>query len=250
MLVGPSFSCCDDLMRDVVLDLLTGSTCVGCARPGRMLCGACWCVLPRAARIAWPEPTPPGLVTPWATADYEGAVQAMITGHKDAGQFVFRHVLAELLVESVRRAAGGLDGPLVLVPVPSRPGSARRRGYDPMGTLARLAVARLRREGRAASAASLLMSSRSVVDQTGLSAGQRSANLAGSMTCSSARLARLATRHERAHTVICDDVLTTGASAAEAQRALTAVGLAPVGIAVIAATRRRFPLQRGTSLLS
>ena len=36
--------------------------------------------------------------------------------------------------------------PLLLVPVPSRPGAGRRRGYDPMGALVRLAVARLRAE--------------------------------------------------------------------------------------------------------
>jgi len=114
----------------------------------------------------------------------------------------------------------------------------------------RLAVVRLCREGHNACAAPLLMSSRSVVDQAGLSAGQRSANLAGSMTCPSPRLARLALRHPHALVVICDDVLTTGATAAEAQRALTAVGLTPVAIAAIAATRRRFPAQCRGSLLS
>ncbi len=174
----------------------------------------------------------------------------MIIGHKDRGQFVFCRVLADLLVESVRPVVVSLGGPVVLVPVPSRPGSGRRRGYDPMGTLVRLAVARLRCEGYSAGAAPLLVSSRSVVDQAGLTASQRSANLAGSMTCPSPRLARLALRQGYAHTVICDDVLTTGATAAEAQRALTAVGLTPVGIAAIAATRRRFPTQSGRSLLS
>lgn len=215
-----------------------------------MLCVGCRELLPVRASVSWPRPTPPGLVTPWAAADYDGAVREMIVGHKDRGQFAFRRVLADLLVESVLRAVGSPDQPLVLVPVPSRPGSSRRRGYDPMGTLVRLSVLRLRREGHSASAAPLLVSSRSVVDQAGLSATQRSANLAGSMACPSPRLARLALRHTHARVVICDDVLTTGATAAEAQRALTAVGLTPVGIAVIAATRRRIPTHSGGALLS
>lgn len=237
-------------MRDVLLDLVVGSECVGCARPGRMLCPPCRALLPVAPRVCWPQPTPPGLVTPWSMADYDGAVRAMIVGHKDRGQFAFRGVLAGLLVASVRAAAAAHDGPLVLVPVPSRPGSSRRRGHDPMGTLVRQVVARLRSESYDASAAPLLVSSRRVVDQAGLSASERARNLAGSMSCPSPGLARLARRRARARVVICDDVLTTGATAAEAQRALGAVGLGPIAIATVAATRRRIPDQTGVVLLS
>jgi len=39
--------------------------------------------------------------------------------------------------------------------------------------------------------------------------------------------------------LICDDVLTTGATAREAQRALQAAGLPCAAVATIAATRRR-----------
>ena len=189
-------------------------------------------------------------MTPWSVADYDGAVRAMIVGHKDRGQFAFRRVLAGLLAVSVRAAVAAHDGPVVLVPVPSRPGSSRRRGYDPMGTLVRFAVATLKTEAYAVSAASLLVSSRRVVDQAGLSASERSRNLAGSMSCPSPGLARLAHRRPRARVVICDDVLTTGATATEAQRALRAVGLEPVAIATVAATRRRIPDQTGRVLLS
>lgn len=215
-----------------------------------MLCGPCRVLLPAVPRVRWPQPTPPGLVTPWSVADYDGAVRAMVVGHKDRGQFTFRRVLSGLLVASVRAAVAPYDEPVVLVPVPSRPGSSRRRGYDPMGTLVRLAVARLRAESYDATAAPLLVSSRRVVDQAGLSASERASNLAGSMSCPSPGLGRLARRRARARVVICDDVLTTGATAAEAQRALGAVGLSPVAIATIAATRRRIPDQTGVVLLS
>lgn len=237
-------------MRDVLLDLFVGATCVGCATPGRMLCRDCRAALPVTPRICWPEPTPPGLVTPWSMADYDGAVKAMIVGHKDRGQFSFARVLAGLLAESVRAAVAAQGGPVVLVPVPSRPGSSRRRGYDPMGTVVGLVASQLRAAAYDVVPASLLVSSRRVVDQAGLSASERARNLAGSMSCPSPGLARLARRRARARVVICDDVLTTGASAAEAQRALGAVGLSPIAIATIAATRRRFPDRTRGSLLS
>jgi predicted amidophosphoribosyltransferase len=78
-----------------------------------------------------------------------------------------------------------------------------------------------------------------VVDQAGLGAEARAANLAGSMACPSARLRRVAGLWLRV--VVCDDVLTTGSTAREAQRALEAVGLPPVAVAAVAATRRRGP---------
>lgn len=229
-------------MRDAALDLLLGSSCVGCARPGRMLCVACRAALPVAASVSWPIPVPPGLVTPWAAGEYADTLRALVVGHKDRGQWSFARVLSGLLAASVRAGAGPADGvPLVLVPVPSRPGASRRRGYDPTGTLVRGAVRLLRRESYDALPAALLVSRGGVRDQKHLTSSDRAANLAGSMTCPSAGLRRLAGRRTGARVVLCDDVLTTGATAREAQRALAAVGLDPVAVAVVAATRRRVP---------
>lgn len=226
---------------DPLADLVLGSSCVGCARPGRMLCRACRRSLQGRAEVCWPTPVPAGLVTPWAAAEYAGAVRAMVVGHKDHGQWGFRRDLGGLLADAVLAAVAVVppDEPVVLVPVPSRPGSARRRGYDPTGALARRAAHRLRRDGRRASVAPLLVSSAGVRDQAGLGAAERAVNLAGSMSCPAPRLRRLAQDLARAHVIVCDDVLTTGATAREAQRALVAVGLPPLAVAAVAATRRR-----------
>jgi len=232
---------CDGRVLDEALDLFLGSRCVGCDRPGRMLCPACRSGLSVRAAPAWPTPVPEGLVPPFATEAYEGAVRALVVGHKDRGQWGHRRVLGELLAVAVREAATGLDPavPLLLVPVPSRPGSGRQRGYEATAALVRAAAARIRGERRAVVAP--LVVSRGAADQAGLDAGARAANVHRSMHCPSAALARTARRRPHVHVVICDDVVTTGATAREAQRALEAVGLPPVAVAAVAATRRRGP---------
>ncbi len=86
---------------------------------------------------------------------------------------------------------------------------------------------------------SLLRSRPGVLDQAGLDAAARAANLAGSMHCPAEALRRLGARRPRARLLVCDDVLTTGSTAREAQRALESVGLTVAAHAAIAATRRR-----------
>ncbi|MBC2933866.1 ComF family protein [Nocardioides sp. zg-1228] len=226
-------------MLDEALDLFLGSRCVGCDLPGRMLCPACRAGLSRTAGIAWPSPVPEGLVPPWVAESYDGAVRALVVGHKDRGQWGHRRVLGDLLARSVGAAAAGLDPrvPLLLVPVPSSPGAGRRRGYEATAALARAAASRLRGE-RPVEVAPLLVS-RGAADQAGLDAAGRAANVAGSMHCPSRALARVARRRRAAFVVVCDDVVTTGSTAREAQRALEAVGLPPVAVAAVAGTRRR-----------
>lgn len=189
---------------------------------------------------------PDGLVTPWALAPYDGAVRELVVGHKDRGQLGHRRLLGAMLAVAVAGAVASLDPdvPVVLVPAPSRPGSTRRRGYDPTGAMTATA-ARVLRADRPAHAVALVVSRGGVADQGELDARQRATNLVGSMACPAPALRRLRRRTARAHVVVCDDVITTGATAREAQRALEAAGLPPLAVAVVAATRLRHPPDGG-----
>nr|WP_218849187.1 phosphoribosyltransferase family protein [Nocardioides perillae] len=234
-----------------MLDLALGAACTVCARPGRVLCAACLRGLPTSAGPARPTPCPDGLPPTWATTAYDGAVRDLVLGHKERGRLALARPLGALLataaLAAVRGAARGAEPgdapvvPVLLVPVPSRPGVDRGRGHAPTAALVRAAAASLRAGGVPATVAPLLASHRGVADQAGLDAAARAANLAGSLHCPAAGLRRQARRTPRARVVLCDDVLTTGATLAEAARALRACGVPVEAAAVVAATRRRLP---------
>lgn len=228
---------------DAWLDLVAGGTCVGCGRPGRVLCRACRASLPTGATLTWPTPTPAGLVPPYASGPYDDTLRQLVIGLKERRLLGLADPLAGLLAEAVAAAIADTAprGAVLLVPVPSRPSSVRARALDPTALVTRRAARLLRTSGAEVHVAGLLRTRPGVVDQAGLDAAARAANLAGSMTCPSPGLTRIARRLPRASVVVCDDVLTTGATAREAQRALTAVGLRVVAVAVVAATRRRSP---------
>jgi predicted amidophosphoribosyltransferase len=227
-------------------DLLTGAACAGCGRPGHLVCPPCEQAVSQRPRPARPTPCPPGLAPAWATGEYADLLRALVLGHKERRQLALRRPLGRLLALSVAEAVGP-EGAVLLVPVPSRPSTVRTRGHDPTLAMTRAAAAMLRRRGYHAGVARLL-SVGPVLDQAGLSARARADNLAGSMSCSSAALGRLARRVPTARFVVCDDVLTTGATAREAQRALACCGVRVAGIAVVAATRRRTQTESEGSL--
>lgn len=225
---------------DGARDLLLGSHCLGCAEPGRLLCPACAVALPRTPYVAWPTPVPPGLAEPWAAAPYAGAVRSMVVGLKEHRLLALTRPLAHLLALAVATdlPLAGRDATLVLVPVPSRRSSVRARGHDHTTALAQRA-AHLLTPVLEVRVARLLRLRPGVADQAGLDAAARAANLDGSMHCPSPGVRRLAARVERATVVVCDDVLTTGSTAREAQRALEAVGVGVARVAAVAATPLR-----------
>ncbi len=217
-------------------DLLLGFVCAGCGQGGHLLCPDCEAALAGRAAPAWPTPAPPGLAPPWAAGEYADVLRAIVLGHKEHHQFGLRGPLGRLLAGAI--TALGPVAPVVLVPVPSRSAAVRARGHDPMLSIVRAAARSLGDAGREAVVAKLLAPGR-VLDQAGLGHAERQANLSGSMTCPSDGVRRLVDRVPAGSVVLCDDVITTGATAREAQRALEASGLPGAGIATVAATRRR-----------
>jgi predicted amidophosphoribosyltransferase len=138
-------------------------------------------------------------------------------------------------------------GQLLLVPVPSRTEVVRQRGHDPMLRVVRRASSLLRARGHVVQAVPLLRQRLPVADQAGLTASRRARNLSDSLGVAPAALRAVARRGVAVTAVVCDDVLTTGATAREAQRALEEVGVPVLGITCLAATRRRRPVPGGAA---
>jgi len=230
-------------LRTAAVDLLLGGRCVACGDGGALLCPRCLArvVVDPAPRA--PTPCPPGLAPTWSATAYAGPVRAAVVGHKEHGLRGLRPWLGDLLAAAVDGALTGVTplsgGVVLLVPVPSRRASVRSRGHDPTLDLVRAAAARLDTRGRPVRVARLLRGRPGVVDQAGLDAAARRANLAGSMAGRAGEVRRWARRGAPVEVVVCDDVLTTGSTLAEAQRALAALGVPVRGHATIAATPRR-----------
>ncbi|WP_407566604.1 ComF family protein [Streptomyces sp. 184] len=211
-----------------------------------------------------PRPRPAGLPAVHAAVAYAGAARAVLLAHKERGALRLARPLGTALAAGVRAshprapAAGragraalrggvrvcGTGGERVfLVPVPSARGAVVRRGHDPVRRIALVAAERLRRGGIRAELLPVLRQRRAVADQAGLSAVARRRNVSGALEVVRGGALRL--RAPGCRVVLVDDVLTTGASLAEAARAVRAAcGHGPLAAAVVAAPRDAFEAGR------
>ncbi|WP_041821896.1 hypothetical protein [Streptomyces davaonensis] len=206
--------------RDLT-DLVLPAECGGCGRPRTVLCPQCRTALRGAVpcRVR-PDPAPSGLPVVHAAARYADEVRAVLLAHKERGALALAAPLGVALAGAVRaglRAGSGPRGDVVLlVPVPSARGAVRARGHDPARRIALAAAAELRRAGTPARVLAVLRQRRAVADQSGLNSRQRLNNLAGALEVAPGAGRLLG----GGSVVLVDDLMTTGASLAEAARAV------------------------------
>jgi predicted amidophosphoribosyltransferase len=201
-----------------IADVLVGTCCVSCRNPALGLCADCAASLRPRPRIVRERPCRIA-----AAGEYDGALRSAIIAWKECGRFTVERPLAHLVAASV--LALDVEGPVALVPIPSRPDRRRARGADVVTDLARRSAALLRSIDLDASVAPSLAFVKRVRDQAGLSAFARAENVRGSL---------IVRRVPTAPVVFVDDIVTTGSTLGEAVRAFRARGLTVFGAAVLA----------------
>lgn len=213
-------------LLDAAAHLFLGSVCPGCRLPSWALCPACRACLAEEPRLV--HRTSLEGVRLFAANDYRPLVEHLVPAFKDDGALHLGGVLAGRLAAAVTALDPRRDA--VLVPVPSLARKVRERGYD-HGR--RLAAGAARRTGLRWAPA--LVRATSGQNQRHLGRQGRSRNAAGSMRA----------RQPGAPVVVCDDVVTTGASLSEAVRALVGAGVEVVGAAVVGDADRQDPRDVG-----
>lgn len=137
--------------------------------------------------------------------------------HADLGA---GRLLAELLTQRIRADDERL--PEVLLPVPLHPRRLRWRGFNQALEVSHILSRRL----GPPTARELLRRVRPTVNQHGIDASQRRANVRGAFALTGALPAQ--------HVALIDDVLTTGSTAAELTRLLLSAGAQRVEVWALA----------------
>jgi predicted amidophosphoribosyltransferase len=208
------------LLRAALADALAfvlPVSCAGCGAPDAPVCSSCRTLLA----------TPDGVrqtigagMTVHSAFVYDAEVARMLRAFKADGRTGLARPLGAAL--GVHAASVCAGGSVMFVPVPTSAAAMRRRGYRVVDLL-------LRRSALPTLPA--LRAARGIADQRRLGRDARARNVVGSLVAS-----------PRAHgreVVIVDDVVTTGSTLLEAQRALTAVGAVVRGGLTVAATPKR-----------
>ena len=209
-----------------------GRLCAECRAPAALATARC-----RRCALAVPHGTatcgaclvsPPPYARTLAAVDYAPPWDALIAGFKFHGALELSPALGGLLHDVVRRAEGAC--PALLLPMPLSAARLRERGYNQAWELARRIAPRL---GCTADPTALRRL-RDTPHQLALPPEERADNVRGAFAVAARAVGAVRNRS----VVLVDDVMTTGASAAEVARTLLAAGARQVEVWVVARTPR------------
>ncbi|MEC9322290.1 MAG: ComF family protein [Actinomycetota bacterium] len=238
-----------------MLDLMLPLQCGGCGAPATPWCAEC----ERALTV---QPDEPHLVTPridpgvpvLSLGRYAGPRRKAIVAVKEHGRTDLIRPLAHALHDGLVHLLtwGILGSPLAVVPAPTKRSSARKRGGDPISRIAQLAVASpdlsavagthpdavagpdlsavvspdlCAVAGTGLSVVAALRLKAFTRDSVGLSSAGRQRNIAG-------RVRRV--RAVDGPVLLVDDIVTTGATAAESVHVLQTGGAHVVAVLALA----------------
>jgi predicted amidophosphoribosyltransferase len=210
-----------------VLDLILPLECGGCGVPSTRWCDAC-------AHALLVRDGQPHLITPrvhagvpvFSLGRYAGPRRSAIVAVKEHGRADLIRPLGTALAAGLAQllAWGVLGAPISVVPAPTRRLAARRRGGDPVTRMALVATAG---ESNAYVVRALRMKAL-VRDSVGLSSAARQRNVAGRVGL------RVPREGFAGDVLVVDDIVTTGATAAESVRVLQTSGIPVAAVLAIA----------------
>ncbi|MET1073596.1 MAG: ComF family protein [Umezawaea sp.] len=199
-----------------LLDLVLPPRCAGCGAAGTC-CATCLAEFTAPHRVRVPgRPV-------YALAEYQGAPRELVLAFKERGRHDLAGRLGGLLgaaLAAVPEARADAAGTWWLVPAPSRRAASRRRGGEHVVRLARAAAGVRAAQGVPVAVAPALALAAGARDSVGLTAAARRANLEGRVRPRPEGLPPPGTP-----VVLLDDVVTTGATAAECTRVLARAGV-------------------------
>jgi predicted amidophosphoribosyltransferase len=208
-------------------ELVFPSRCIGCSQLGISICSICrksWHthIYHRSIKVM-------GIQYPVISSiEYSPIASHVILRAKEANQVAADQLLVKAISHSLRyflKNYGSGD----LVAIPSRSSATRKRGRDFMQEITQ-SVARI----ESLESREILQHQRAVQDQSKLNSQQRNLNIAGAFSATGNlakldKLAMMASSGNIGPLIIVDDLVTTGATLAEAIRALRAAGFSVIG---------------------
>jgi ComF family protein len=206
--------------------ILGGPACARCGDStdeGAELCRAC--------RLA-----PPLFEKAVAYAFYQDTMRAAIHALKYDRMHSAARRMGAMLAQAILKLRDEAPAEMLVVPVPLHRGRYAERGFNQARLLAAHALRNLRKTDAAwklTLAPAALMRLRPTEAQAGLTPRQRRLNVRAAFQVNDAGAVR-----DR-HILLVDDILTTGATARAAAKALKDAGAASVWVATLARARRQ-----------